>query len=50
MQFTYKINTPSAPTGKVSVMESSKERKYCNTNGFFLKPFYQLVFGIPVQN
>jgi len=50
MLFTNKINTPPTPTGKVS-MESSKDRKYCNTKVFyFFKPFYQLVFWIPVQN
>jgi len=49
MRFTNKINTSPAPTGKVSI-EKSKERKYCNTEVFFLKPFYQLVFWIPVQN
>ena len=31
-------------------MESSKERKYCNTEVFFLKPFYRLVFWSTVQN
>ena len=46
----YKYNQNTSRTYKVS-MESSKERKYCNTEvfGFFHKSFYQLVFWIPVQ-
>jgi len=38
MLFTNKIDTPPASTGKVS-MVSSKERKYCNTEVFFLNLF-----------
>ena len=49
MCFTNKINTPPTPTGKVPV-ESCKERKYCKTELFLLKTFYQLVFWIPVKN
>ena len=39
--FTNTINTFAAPTGKVS-NEGFKERKYCNTEVIFLKPFLSI--------